>query len=154
MINYRKAEPGDAAELARLRSLFLQEIDSRVGEPLRAQIEEASRAYYDKALADGSFVGWLALDGESIVATSGLIFYEVPPAPGYMDGRVAYIMNVYTVPEYRKRGLATAMFDRIVGEAIARGYKKITLNATDMGRPVYEKYGFKDVKGDMVYFVD
>ena len=67
--------------------------------------------------------------------------------------KVAYIMSMYTFPMYRNQGIGTELFKRIVDEAKQLGYKKITLNATDMGNPLYEKYGFKDVQGDMNFFV-
>jgi len=61
-------------------------------------------------------------------------------------------MNMYTLHEYRKRGIGNELFGRIMDEAKERGYKKITLYATDMGRPLYLQHGFEDVEGDMVYY--
>lgn len=63
-------------------------------------------------------------------------------------------MNIFTFPDYRKQGIGTELLKRTVEEAKNRGYIKITLNATDMGRPLYEKYGFKDSHGDMVFYID
>ena len=62
-------------------------------------------------------------------------------------------MNIFTFPEYRGQGIGTKLFEMIVEEAKIRGCKKITLNATDAGRPLYMKYGFTDVIGDMVFHV-
>jgi GNAT superfamily N-acetyltransferase len=62
-------------------------------------------------------------------------------------------MNMFTSPNYRNRGIGTALFKKIVDEAKQLGYKKITLYATEMGRPLYEKYGFKDVHNAMDFFV-
>ena len=154
MIEYRKASPSDAGELARIRSVFIAEV--RVLHPSDERAvpdQRANLAYFTSALADGSFVAWLALDGREIIATSGLSFSVVPPAFGCVDGKVAYIMNMFTFPAYRRQGIAAELFNRTVGEAKALGYRKITLKATDMGRPLYEKYGFKDVHGEMELYV-
>jgi len=154
MISYRKATIGDASELARIRSIFVAEIADIHCEQERQKLEAGNKTYFDATLSDDSFVAWLALDGDKIVSTSGLSFYVVPPNHECHDGRVAYIMNIYTIPEYRKQGLGTVLFKKIVDEAKQRGYKKITLNATDIGKPLYEKYGFVDVIGDMVFYVE
>lgn len=37
-----------------------------------------------------------------------------------------------------------------VKEAESRGINNITLEATDMGRPLYEKYGFAPMKDEMI----
>ena len=154
MIEYRKATLSDAGELARIRGVFLAEVsgldtcDERI-----VSLERANLAYFTASLADGSFVAWLAADGDEIIATSVLSFSLVPPAFKCIDGKVAYIMNMFTFPAHRGQGIAAELFRRTVDEAKALGYKKITLSATDMGRPLYEKYGFKDSHGEMEYYV-
>ncbi|GHU76876.1 N-acetyltransferase [Clostridia bacterium] len=153
MLTYRKATVSDAGELARLRSIFLAEVDNIQSEHERSLLEKANLAYFTTALLDGSFVAWLAIDKDEIVATSGLSFSLVPPSVKNIDGKVAYIMNMYTSPNYRRQGIAAGLFSRIVEEAKLLGYRKLTLNATDSGRPLYEKYGFKTYHGDMVFYV-
>ena len=168
MIEYRKATVDDAAVLAKYRRMFLSEanqIDSHTNrieshtnridsESALAEMEAANLLYFSAALADGSFVAWLAVDGGEIVATSGLTFSTMPPSFKVPNGKTAYIMNMYTLPSHRRQGVGTELFRRIVGEAVGAGCAKITLSATDMGRPLYEKYGFRDSHGSMVYYVE
>jgi GNAT superfamily N-acetyltransferase len=104
------------------------------------------------SLADGSFVSWIAIENGEIVATSGVSFYTLPPNKNSPNGKVAYISNMFTYPKYRKQGIASKLFDLTVNEAKENKCVKILLNATDMGRPIYEKYGFKDTKNDMVFY--
>ena len=59
-------------------------------------------------------------------------------------------MNMYTAPEYRRQGIAFETLDILVKEAKSRGINNITLEATDMGRPLYEKYGFAPMKDEMI----
>ena len=101
MIIYRKATPSDANDLARIRSVFSAEAgglgpaDERI-----IALERANLAYFTSALADGSFIAWLAVnrgetdgsDGE-IIATSGLSFSVAPPTLSCPDGKTAYIMS-------------------------------------------------------------
>lgn len=65
------------------------------------------------------------------------------------SGRKAYIMNMYTRPEYRRRGIAYHTLDLLVKEIRRRGILSISLEATDMGRPLYEKYGFLPMEHEM-----
>ena len=154
MLDFRKATISDINNLAKIRSIFLQEANDVSSEIERHNMEIASKTYFENAVADDSFVAWLALNGDNIIATSGLSFSVVPPSFKCPDGKTAYIMNMYTFPEYRKQGIGMKLLEKIVEEAKNRSCKKITLNATDMGRPLYEKYGFKDIAGDMVFYVD
>ena len=153
MITYRKAVLTDSKKLAEIRSFFLKEMKNEISEEDRIVFEQANLEYFIKTLCDNTFISWIALDNEVIIATSGLSFSVVPPFPNVLDGKVAYIMNMYTFPNYRNRGIGTELFKMIVDEAKQLGYKKITLNASDIGRPLYEKYGFKDVHNGMEFFV-
>ena len=65
------------------------------------------------------------------------------------SGCKAYIMNMYTRPEYRRRGIAYHTLDLLVKEIRRRGITSISLEATDMGRPLYEKYGFLPMEHEM-----
>ena len=59
------------------------------------------------------------------------------------------IMNMYTRPEYRRRGIAYHMLDLLVRDAADRGIDAISLEATRMGRSLYEKYGFVKMNDEM-----
>lgn len=56
------------------------------------------------------------------------------------SGKKAYIMNMYTAPEYRRQGIAIHTLDLLVKNAKEQGVLQIVLEATDMGRLLYEKY--------------
>ena len=60
------------------------------------------RDYYDRHMADGTFVSWLALDGEKIIGTSGMSFVEKPPYFGCPSGRIGLLSSMFTDPDYRR----------------------------------------------------
>ena len=95
------------------------------------------------------FAAVLVLAGGELAATGAVSFYEVMPTCHTPTGKKAYIMNMYTAPAWRRRGLATRVLDRLVRECRARGVDTITLEATAMGRPVYERYGFVPMECEM-----
>lgn len=65
------------------------------------------------------------------------------------SGKKAYIMNMYTIPEYRRRDIAIKTLDMLIKDTRNKGITSISLEATDMGRPLYEKYGFIKMNDEM-----
>lgn len=113
------------------------------------EVEEESRNYYKKALADGSHMAVLVKDGDNIIGAGGISYYEVMPTYHNPSGKKAYIMNMYTKPEYRRQGIAYKTLDILVKDARSRGITQISLEATEMGRLLYEKYGFSQMTSEM-----
>jgi len=114
-----------------------------------SKVEHESRLYYQKALSEGSHVAVLVYDGGRFVGAGGVSFYTVMPTFHNPSGRKAYIMNMYTKPEYRRKGIAYHTLDMLIEAAREKGITHITLEATDMGRPLYEKYGFIKMNDEM-----
>ena len=112
-------------------------------------VEAESRTYYKKALADGSHTAILVFDGDKFAGAGGVSYYSVMPTYHNPSGRNVYIMNMYTKPEYRRRGIAFKTLDLLVSDAKNKGIAAISLEATNMGRPLYEKYGFVKMEDEM-----
>lgn len=58
-------------------------------------------------------------------------------------------MNMYTNPEYRRQGIAYHTLDLLIKDARKQGISQISLEAADMGRPLYERYGFIKMEDEM-----
>lgn len=114
-----------------------------------SQVEKESREYYLKALEEGSHVAVLVYEGEQFVGAGGVSFYTVMPTYHNTSGKKAYIMNMYTKPEYRRKGIAYQTLDILVDACKKRNITHITLEATEMGRALYEKYGFVAMQDEM-----
>lgn len=142
---YRKADLTDVKDLAVLRKAQLRDEGALPSRDIDAELVE----YFRRALTDGSFISWIALEGENIIATSGVCFYGLPPTFANPSGTVAYVTNMYTVPEYRRRGIATRLFEKVLQEARARECRIARLHASTEGRLLYVKYGFTDSEGYM-----
>lgn len=147
---FRKATPSDVEDLIRLRMAFLKEVQKPETSQLDdVTLEHALRMYFQKSVENEDFVAWLALHEGEIVATSGLCFFQIAPGFTLQDGKIAYILNIYTLPEWRGKGLGKQIFDHILQEAKNRGYKRISLHASDEGKPIYEKFGFRLTRDEM-----
>ena len=114
-----------------------------------SEVERESYNYYQKALCDGSHIAYLVFDGKRFVGAGGVSFFQVMPSYHNPSGKKAYIMNMYTNPAYRRRGIAAKTLDMLVKDAKNKGIKFISLEATDMGKPLYEKYGFIKMNNEM-----
>lgn len=109
--------------------------------------------YYSRHMADGTFVSWLAFDGDKIVGTSGMSFVEKPPYFGCPSGRIGLLSSMYTNPDYRRKGIARELLDRVVKEAKEYGCGTIQITASDMGMKLYTAYGFTHNSNFMQYLI-
>jgi GNAT superfamily N-acetyltransferase len=148
---FRKANLNDIEELIKLRIEFLCEINKPENVP--EALEENLRNYFEENIKKDNFVAWLAVDNDRIISISAICFYTVPPTLKNITGRTAYIMNVYTKTEYRKKGIAAKLFSRIIEEAKEHGCRKVHLNATEEGSILYEKFNFKYNDKEMEYYI-
>lgn len=150
---YQRAELGDLDELVDTRLLVLRAANGLdEGADLRA-VEAATRDYYGRALATGEHAAWLVYDGARFVGAGGVSFFQVMPTCCNPTGRKAYLMNLYTHPAYRRRGIARHTLGLLVEEARRRGLHHISLEATPMGRPLYEAYGFTGMSCEMELWI-
>jgi len=77
------------------------------------------------------------------------VFYQVMSTYHNPTGKKTYIMNMYTAPEYRRQGIAIHTLDLLVKDVRKQGVLQIALETTEMGRPLYEKYGFLKIEDEM-----
>ena len=111
----------------------------------------ALKDYYSRHMADGTFVSWIALDGDKIVGTSGLSFVEKPPYFGCPSGRIGLLSSMFTDPAYRRKGIARELLSRVVEEARAYGCGTVQITASDMGVLLYTSFGFVKNSNFMQY---
>ena len=97
---------------------------------------------------------FLAEEDGKIVSAAVVCYYQLIPSVSNPSGNTGYLQNVYTRPEYRGRGLASELVKRIVEDAKKRKVSRLLLNATDMGRTVYEKIGFQNTVNEMILSIE
>ena len=147
--DYKKAAIEDMEELVRTRIIVLRAANRLSDDVDMSVIEKQSYEYYKHALETGEHIAYLVYDNGRVIGTGGVSFYQVMPTYHNSSGKKAYIMNMYTRPEYRRMGIAYKTLDLLVGEAKNAGITAISLEATDMGRPLYERYGFIKMSAEM-----
>ena len=148
-MEYRRAGLEDLEVLVETRIRVLRAANGLSEDFDLTAVEEASRAYYRQALAEGAHTAYLVFDGDEVAGTGGISFFSVMPTVHNPTGKKAYIMNMYTAPACRRQGIASHTLDLLVKEALRRGVTAISLEATRMGRPLYERYGFAAMEHEM-----
>ena len=114
-------------------------------------LKPALRDYYERHMADGTFVSWIALDDDKIIGTSGMSFVEKPPYFGCPNGKIGLLSSMYTSNEYRRKGIAKELLTRVVKEAENYGCGAVQITASDMGVLLYTDFGFRKNGNFMQY---
>jgi GNAT superfamily N-acetyltransferase len=146
-IIYRKTTKADMKILMKLRLEMLREVNGLSGE---YEYDEnfifESRRYFES----GEQTTVIASDGETLVGCASLSYTWIMPTFSHPTGNRAHLMNVYTRADYRRRGISKKMVEILIDEAKENGVTEISLDATEMGRPLYESLGFKASDSCMV----
>ena len=137
-ITYRKLTADDLDTFIQMRITQLRE----EGATEDFDLVPALKDYYNRHLADGTFVSWLALDGDKIIGTSGMSFVEKPPYFSCPSGKIGLLSSMFTNPDYRRKGIAKELLHRVVEEARAYGCGVVQITASGMGVKLYTAYGF------------
>ena len=148
-LTYKKATLEDIDILTEIRIEVLRAANKLSVDADMSEVERQSYSYYQKALYDGSHIAYLVYDESRCVGTGGVSFFQVMPTYHNPSGDKAYIMNMYTNPEYRRKGIAYKTLDMLIKDIKSKGISSISLEATAMGRPLYEKYGFVKMNDEM-----
>ena len=148
-IEFRKAAAEDIGLLVSTRIEVLRAANGLTAGADMHEVEKQSYEYYEKALADETHTALLVFDQGQFIGSGGISYYRVMPTYHNPTGRKAYIMNMYTRPEYRRKGIAFRTLDLLVQDAREKGIISVSLEATTAGRPLYERYGFSGMKDEM-----
>lgn len=150
-IRIRAATPEDAPVIARHRAGMFRDMGQVTPEAYDALLA-AAEPRLRETLASGEYVAWLALapEGDAVIGGAGAQRRLAFPHPyrfedgtvGLGEGRHAIVLNVYTEPAWRGRGVADALMRQVIGWAKAERLDRLVLHASEQGRPLYQRLGF------------
>jgi GNAT superfamily N-acetyltransferase len=174
-LSFRRAGEGDVPALVELRLEFMRLIKDAGGEDEEGWRAELSSTF-SAELASGLMVAWICLEAEETIAAGGIAFAAPPDAEAgtgasagagagvgaedegaaerraslALEAGEALIFNMYTRPGWRRRGIATELLRRSVGEGRARGITRFRLQSTPDSRAMYERAGFLGAGEEML----
>jgi GNAT superfamily N-acetyltransferase len=141
-LTIREARATDIPEILRQRRRMYEDMGDHEPTALD-RMASLSSVYLTTAIADRSFRGWLAADGDRVVAGGAVVVSSWPAHPYDLQCGRATILNVYTDPEYRHRGIAHKLLEIMIAWCRREGFARVTLHASDHGRHLYESLGFE-----------
>jgi N-acetylglutamate synthase-like GNAT family acetyltransferase len=144
-IFYRRANINDIKSLVEYRIQFLNELYDPPGENEIDFIKKKLENYFYKKIQSKEFIAWLAEQKGIIVGTSGMVVWQLPSRYGGLEsGKIGYILNLYTLPEKRRKGICTRLLKELIQDAKLIGLKYLHLHASKYGENLYKKIGFKE----------
>lgn len=146
-LKYRFADTNDLDLLVQLRLDFIEA--DRENEQYDI-IKENCYSYFQTSLQNG-FCDVILAEAEEIIVGTGIVFYyNSVPSTFNITGKNAYVTSMYVKEEYRRKGIATTMLKKLIDVSNKKGYPIIMLNASEMGKALYKKFGFTEILNGMI----
>lgn len=149
-MNYRKAEKNDIPQLIEIRLAYLKENHIGLTDVQCKEIASQFPQYFDRHL-NKDLIAYICEMNDKIISSVFLHIISMPANPSTITGKNGILLNVYTEPASRKKGIATKLLSSAIADARQMNLSFIELDATDCGYPVYEKIGFIPVKSNYTH---
>ena len=143
------ATPRDAELLTAFRVKLFQDLGHVPPEGPTPEFVSACDAAHTRYLESGTGMAWFAKAGERHVGSIVMLLHPRLPSPRLVPATEGYILNVYVDPEWRKRGIATALMRTALDHARSLGLARLRLHTTAAGRPTYANAGFRPREDEM-----
>lgn len=139
----REATSSDVPVLVRHRRLMWWDMGQR-GLLALDRMEKAATEYFLEAVPQGSYRGFLAVDSSGkVLGGGGIVISPWPGLLGQLQPNRAMILNLYVEREYRRQGIANALMNKMIAWCREDGFCSVALHASDEGRALYERLGFR-----------
>ena len=143
-ITCRLATSKDMGILIDYRILLIKDVQRVIPLENEKKLRKALRRYYVKAMNDKICFSYIAECQKKAITLGTLVLWDKPGNFSTINGKIGYILNIYTLPEYRGLGAATQILDKLIVHARKLKVRKLELHASPIGEPIYRKAGFKE----------
>lgn len=130
--------------LTKYRLEYLTEMQGELSREYKAELEKGLNEYFREVMEGERFFAYMALQGEKVVSFGAMVIKKIPGdanKPLYLEGD---ILNMYTLPEERRKGYSAVILQELIDEARRRGISKISLHTSKDGEKLYRKFGFSE----------
>ena len=149
-MKYRIATVSDCEALTDIRMRMRKELDPDFTPEL---IYAETLDFFRRNMKGGTHIAFVCEHDRQMIATVGITLFEMMPTTKYPNGKAARLMNMYVEPCYRNRGIAKELLNRVIAYAEKHRIGKIMLNPSQMGKSLYENYGFQRLSDEYVFFL-
>ena len=149
-MEYRIATVSDCEVLTELRMWMRKELDPDFNAEL---LYAKTLDFFKRNMESGTHIVFVCEHNGQIIATVGITLFEIMPTTKYPNGRVARLMNMYVDPFYRNRGIAKELLNCVITYAEEHRIGKVMLNPSQMGKALYENYGFRRLPDEYAFYL-
>jgi predicted acetyltransferase len=142
-IIYSGATPDDLQTIIDLRLIFASEFSGQQTMEAVQEFRNRNREYVQRSIQNNSFIAYLARYGNEIAGIGGMVLREQPGSFKNPSGKVGYIFNMYTFPQFRRRGICSEILRLLLDQAGRMGIVAFELHASEQGEFVYKQNGFE-----------
>jgi ribosomal protein S18 acetylase RimI-like enzyme len=143
-ISLRKANTNDIRILVEQRIIFLKEIQGIPSQELEYKLRQSLEKYFNVSIKNETFISWMAEYEQVPVGFSGMVIRKQAGNFRVPNGKTGYILNMYTAKEFRRLGIGTVLFEKLIEEARRKNLDKIDLHASKEGESLYRRFGFTE----------
>lgn len=147
-IIFRKAEIKDIEKYIEHRVEFIESLKGVFQDEKIFRIN--TKNFLEKSITNNTSIIFIAEEGGKILSSAMAVLYESLPMTYTPNGKCSIIYNVYTIAEYRNKGLAKKLLNMLLDDLHAKGVEEVLIKYTDAGKKVYEKLGFKQLQDYMI----
>jgi ribosomal protein S18 acetylase RimI-like enzyme len=152
-ITLKKATIADIETIIDYRIIFLQEVQGIPNKESELKLRKSLRQYFAKSLENGTFISWIAVYENKFIGFSGMVIREQPGNFAIPNGKTGYVLNMFTLKEYRNNGISSLLLSKLLEVAKQRHLDKIELHATKNGEPIYRRFGFTEPQDKVLELV-
>ncbi|MCX6220001.1 MAG: GNAT family N-acetyltransferase [Bacteroidia bacterium] len=140
----RRVTDQDIPAMTAARLNYLTEMQGERSQDYLQELQMKLQQFFLQTMKEGSFFALLAEYEGKAVSYGGMILKKIPGdlnQSSYLEGD---ILNMYTLPEYRRKGISSLILKQLLTEAKTMGVSKVALHCSKDGEPLYRKFGFTD----------
>ena len=149
-MEYRIATISDCEALTGIRMQMRKELDADFNSEL---IYAETLDFFKRNIKNGTHIAFICEHNRQTIATAGITLFEIMPTTEHPNGKVARLMNMYVEPIYRHKGIAKALLNCVMLYAKEHQIGKVMLNPSQMGKSLYENYGFQRLPNEYAFYL-
>jgi GNAT superfamily N-acetyltransferase len=143
-LKIRRVEQSDIDEMVRHRICYLVELTGTKKTHDRIKTEVEMKLHFQGKIAEGSIIALVATHNDVPVSYGALVIKQIPGDLDHSIYNEADILNMYTIPEARKKGISSLILSKLIDEARKMGISKLSLHTTKDGERIYRAAGFTE----------
>lgn len=143
-IKIRQVGLEDVGLLTTYRMAYLNELQGERGEEYQQKLRTDLNHYFSEMLTERRFFAFLAEQKGEILSSGAMVLKKIPGDFNQSLYTEGDILNMYTIPFARGKGISSMILDRLLAEARWQGISKVSLHTTKDGEKLYRNFGFSE----------